>query len=42
VPIDYASAADLARVNLRIALEAANGARPRWRRGDFFGEKFSR
>lgn len=41
LPIDYATAADLARINLRIALEAANSARPRWNRGDFFGERFS-
>ncbi len=40
LPIDYPTAADLARVNLRIALQAANGPRPRWNRGDFFGEKF--
>ncbi len=40
LPIDYEAAADLTRIHLRILLEAANGARPRWRRGDFFGEKF--
>jgi hypothetical protein len=40
-PIDYATAADLARINLRIALEAANAApRPRWKNGDFFGQTF--
>lgn len=43
LPIDYAAAADLARVNLRIVLEAANApVAPRWRNGDFFGETFSR
>lgn len=40
LPIDYEATADLTRVHLRILLEAANGARPRWKRGDFFGEKF--
>ena len=42
LPIDYATAADLARINLRIALDAANGARPHWNRGDFFGETFGK
>lgn len=43
VPMDYATAADLARINLRIALDAANAtARPRWKRGDFFEQKFGR
>ena len=42
LPLDYATAADLARVDLRIALEAANApARPRWNAQDFFAEKFS-
>ena len=41
LPIDYPAAADLARINLRIALDAANGARPQWNRGDFFAEKFA-
>jgi Peptidase family M28 len=40
LPMDYASVADLARINLRIALDAANAARPQWNRGDFFGDKF--
>ena len=41
LPFDYATAADLARINLRAALEVANAAaRPRWRPHDFFGEKF--
>ncbi len=39
-PIDYAFAAQLADVYARLALEAANGARPRWNRGDFLGAKF--
>jgi hypothetical protein len=40
LPIDYRSAADLTRIHLRIVLDAANGARPRWNRGDFFAQKF--
>jgi len=40
-PIDYDAAADLARLYLRILMETANGPRPRWRRGDFFAEKFA-
>jgi hypothetical protein len=41
LPLDYATAADLARVNLRIVLDAANAAAaPRWSAGDFFAEKF--
>lgn len=41
LPMDYATAADLARINLRIALDAANAAsRPRWKPGDFFGRTF--
>jgi hypothetical protein len=41
LPLDYPTAADLARVNLRIALGAANSvAPPRWSAGDFFAEKF--
>jgi Zn-dependent M28 family amino/carboxypeptidase len=40
-PMDYPTAADLARINGRIALGIANGDRaPRWNNGDFFGEKF--
>lgn len=39
--LDYATAADLARVNLRIVLDAANAASAaRWNAGDFFAEKF--
>lgn len=42
LPMDYATAADLARVDLRILLDAANAPnRPRWSAGDFFAEKFS-
>jgi hypothetical protein len=42
-PMDYAAAADLARVNLRIVLDVANAnGRPHWRRGDFFEQKFGR
>lgn len=41
LPLDYATAADLARVDLRIVLEVANAASaPRWNAGDFFAEKF--
>lgn len=41
LPLDYGTAADLARVDLRILLEAANAASaPRWNDGDFFAEKF--
>jgi hypothetical protein len=41
LPLDYGTAADLARVELRILLEASNGANaPRWNDGDFFAEKF--
>jgi len=41
LPLDYGTAADLARVDLRIVLDAANGASaPRWNAGDFFAEKF--
>jgi hypothetical protein len=42
LPLDYGTAADLARVNLRIVLDAANAAAaPRWNAGDFFAEKFN-
>ncbi|HEY0684069.1 MAG TPA: M28 family metallopeptidase [Steroidobacter sp.] len=42
LPIDYRTAADLVRINLRIVLGAANAASaPRWANGDFFAEKFS-
>jgi Zn-dependent M28 family amino/carboxypeptidase len=41
LPLDYGTAADLARVDLRILLDAANAASaPRWNAGDFFAEKF--
>lgn len=43
LPMDFATAADLARINLRIALDAANAtARPRWKSGDFFEAEFGR
>ncbi len=39
--IDYAAAADLARVDLRIVTDVANAAnRPTWKSGDFFGRVF--
>jgi hypothetical protein len=41
-PLDFDTAADLARIDLRIALEVANAAqRPAWKRGDFFGNTFT-
>lgn len=41
LPMDFRAAADLARINARIALAVANTANaPRWNDGDFFGEKF--
>lgn len=41
LPIDYPTAADLARVGLRVVLSVANtSAAPRWTNGDFFAEKF--
>ncbi len=41
LPLHYPTAADLASVNVRMALEIANAsARPSWNRGDFFAEKF--
>jgi hypothetical protein len=42
LPIDYPTAADLARIDLRIVLAIANAPGvPRWVAGDFFAEKFS-
>jgi hypothetical protein len=41
LPLDDGTAADLARVNLRILLDVANTQNPpRWLPRDFFGEKF--
>jgi Peptidase family M28 len=41
LPLDYVTTADLARVNLRLALEAANAqSPPRWNNNDFFAERF--
>jgi Zn-dependent M28 family amino/carboxypeptidase len=41
LPISYAAAAELARVYLRIALDAANApSAPQWNPRDFFGERF--
>jgi hypothetical protein len=41
LPMDFPGAADLARINARVALAVANAANaPRWNNGDFFGEKF--
>ena len=42
VPLDYPTAASLARINLRVASAIANSAaRPRWNRRDFFGRQFA-
>jgi hypothetical protein len=42
-PMDYATLAGLARVNLRILAEVGNAPRaPEWLPGDFFGERFAR
>lgn len=41
-PIQYGDAGRLARLNARIgALIASDPERPRWNRGDFFGERFA-
>jgi hypothetical protein len=40
LPIDYDEAAGMVGLHLHILLEAANGPRPRWQRGDFFAERF--
>lgn len=41
LPIDYPTAADLARIDARIVIAIANAAAaPRWSNGDFFAEKF--
>jgi Zn-dependent M28 family amino/carboxypeptidase len=41
LPMDYPTAADLARIDARIALAIANATNaPRWNNNDFFGEKF--
>jgi Zn-dependent M28 family amino/carboxypeptidase len=41
LPIDYPTAADLARIDVRIVLAIASAsAAPRWANGDFFAEKF--
>lgn len=42
VPLDYPTAAALARINFRVVSAAANSAtRPRWNRRDFFGHQFT-
>jgi hypothetical protein len=41
LPLDYGTAADLTRVDVRILLDAANAASaPHWNSDDFFAEKF--
>jgi hypothetical protein len=43
LPMDFAGAADLARVNLRLLLDVANSATaPSWKHKDFFESKFPR
>ncbi len=43
VPMDFASAADFTRVNLRLLRDVANSnARPRWKRGDFLASRYAR
>jgi hypothetical protein len=43
LPMDFAGAADLARINLRIVLEVANAPNaPSWKAKDFFSGKFPR
>lgn len=43
LPMDFAAAADLARINRRILQDVGNAPqRPRWRPGDFFGRTFGR
>jgi hypothetical protein len=43
LPVDYAGAADLAKVNLRLVLDVANTTeKPQWKPRDFFGTKFPR
>jgi Peptidase family M28 len=43
LPMDFAGAADLARVNLRVLLDIANAQNPpSWKAKDFFGDKFPR
>ena len=43
LPIDYAAAARVTRINTRIGEIIANQAgRPEWREGDFFGTTFGR
>jgi hypothetical protein len=42
-PMDFAGAADLADIYARILVEVGNApTRPKWNRGDFFGQKFKR
>jgi hypothetical protein len=42
LPIHYGDAARLARLNARIGTLAGDAPeRPRWNRGDFFGDKFA-
>jgi hypothetical protein len=43
VPMDFAGAADMTRVNLRMLQDLANAnGKPRWKRGDFFAARFAR
>lgn len=41
--IDYSVGAQVARFDFEVGLDVANAtARPRWKKGDFFGERFGR
>jgi Peptidase family M28/PA domain len=41
-PIDYDAAADIARINLSMAVDIGDSdERPQWNRGDFFGNQFA-
>jgi Zn-dependent M28 family amino/carboxypeptidase len=43
LPMDFAAAADLAKVNLRVVLDVANAPNaPAWKPKDFFSDKFPR
>jgi hypothetical protein len=42
LPMDYTSAADIARVNLSMVIDVADSdERPQWKKGDFFAKQFS-
>jgi Zn-dependent M28 family amino/carboxypeptidase len=41
-PLDYTTGAKVAQTNFVLAWSVANGERPEWKKGDFFGERFGR